>query len=72
LGTTDDEVHLYVSRLESTIGVAPFGRWWWSQLFPIVVMMIVVVLTASIIASIFSSVVTLMKDQYGEPERGGE
>jgi hypothetical protein len=60
LATSDDEVDFSVGRLERTIGVAPFGRWWWSPLFSIVVMAIVVVLTTSAIASIFSSVVTLV------------
>jgi hypothetical protein len=57
LATSNDEVDLVVSLLECPIGVAPFGRWWWSPLLPVVVMGTVVVLAASIITSVVSSVV---------------
>jgi hypothetical protein len=60
LATTDNEVDLSVGRLERTIGVAPFWRWWWSPLFSTVVMAVVIILATSIFASIFSSVVTLV------------
>jgi hypothetical protein len=56
LATTNNEVDLAVSLLESTIGVAPFGRWRWSPLLPVVVAETVVVLATSIITSVVSSV----------------
>jgi hypothetical protein len=46
-----------VGLLECTIGVAPFGRWWWSPLLPVVVAGTVVVLATSIITSVVSSTV---------------
>jgi hypothetical protein len=60
LATTDDEVDLAVGLLECTIGVAPFGRWWWSSFLPIVVLAIVVVLATSVVTWIIPSVVTLV------------
>jgi hypothetical protein len=57
LATYNDEVDLAVSLLECTIGVAPFGRWWWSPLLPVVVAGTVVVLATSIITSVISSVI---------------
>jgi hypothetical protein len=56
LATSDEEVDLAVGLLECTIGVAPFGRWWWSPLLAIVVTGTVVILAMSIITPVVSSV----------------
>jgi hypothetical protein len=60
LATSDDEVDLIIGLLERTIGVDPFGRWWWSPLLPVVVMGTVVVLATSIITSVVLSVVVMI------------
>jgi hypothetical protein len=57
LATSNDEVDLAVGLLECTIGVAPFGQWWWSPLLPVVVVGTVVVLVTLIITLVVSSVV---------------
>jgi hypothetical protein len=57
LATSDDEVDLAVGLLECAIGVAPFGRWWWSPLLAVVVAGTVVILATSIIASVVSLVI---------------
>jgi hypothetical protein len=46
--------------LKRAIGVAPFGRSWWSLFLPVVVVVIVLVLATSIITLVFSSVVALV------------
>jgi hypothetical protein len=57
LASFNNEVDLVVGLVECTIGIAPFGRWWWSPLLPVVVAGIVVVLATSIITSVVSSVI---------------
>jgi hypothetical protein len=57
LATSNDEVDLAVGLLECTIGVALFGRWWWSSLLPVVVAGTVFVLATSIITSVVSSII---------------
>jgi hypothetical protein len=57
LTTSNDEVDLAVGLLECAIGVAPFGRWWWSPLFAVVAAGTVVVLATSIITPVVSSVI---------------
>jgi hypothetical protein len=60
LATSNDEVDLAIGLLESTIGVAPFWRWWWSPLLAVVVARTMVVLVTSIIMTVVSSVVVMI------------
>jgi hypothetical protein len=60
LATTDDEVDLAIGLLERTVGVAPFGRLWWSPFLSIIVLAIVVVLVTSIVTWIISLAVVLV------------
>jgi hypothetical protein len=55
--TSNDEVDLAVGLRDCAIGVAPFGRWWWSPLLAVVVAGTVVVLVTSIITPVVSLVV---------------
>jgi hypothetical protein len=60
LVTVDDEVDLAVGLMECTVGVAPFGRWWWNSFLSIVFLAIVVVLATSVVMWIISLIVTLV------------
>jgi hypothetical protein len=60
LASADDEIDLSVSRLEHTVGVAPFRQWWWSPFFSIVVVAVVAVLATSVITSVISAIIALV------------
>jgi hypothetical protein len=57
LATTDDVVDLAVGLLESTIGVAPFGRWQRCPLLAVVVLAVVVVLATLIVAPVVVTII---------------
>jgi hypothetical protein len=60
LATSDDEVHLAVSLLECTIGVAPFGRWRRRPLLLVAILAIVVILVTSVITSVIVTIITVI------------